>query len=56
MYAVGIEQKERIVSGKVYLVGAGPGSADLITVRGLRLLQTADVLLHDALISQDLID
>lgn len=56
MYAVGMERKERIVSGKVYLVGAGPGSADLITVRGLRLLQTADVLLHDALISQDLID
>ena len=51
-----MERKERIVSGRVYLVGAGPGSADLITVRGLRLLQTADVLLHDALISQDLID
>ena len=41
--------------GTVYLVGAGPGSADLITVRGLRLLQQSDVLLHDALISHDLI-
>lgn len=36
--------------GKVYLIGAGPGAADLITVRGARLLATADVVLHDALV------
>ncbi len=41
--------------GVVYLVGAGPGAADLITVRGLRLLRTADVVLHDALLSPDLL-
>ncbi|MGI4985839.1 MAG: uroporphyrinogen-III C-methyltransferase [Janthinobacterium lividum] len=35
---------------KVYLIGAGPGAADLITVRGARLLAQADVVLHDALI------
>jgi uroporphyrin-III C-methyltransferase len=36
--------------GKVYIVGAGPGSPDLITVRGRRAVRTADVILHDRLI------
>ena len=34
--------------GKVYLVGAGPGAADLITVRGANLLAKADIVFHDA--------
>jgi uroporphyrin-III C-methyltransferase len=42
--------------GKVYLIGAGPGAADLITVRGARLLSTADVVLHDALIEPAMLD
>ena len=41
--------------GRVTLVGAGPGSPDLITVRGLRCLQTADAVLHDALIAPELL-
>lgn len=39
----------------VALIGAGPGAADLITVRGLRLLQQAQCILHDALVSEDLL-
>ncbi len=41
--------------GKVYLIGAGPGAADLITVRGARLLAQAEVVLHDALVSPEML-
>jgi len=44
-----------IPAGRVSLVGAGPGSPDLITVRGLRCLQTADAVLHDTLIAPELL-
>ena len=44
-----------IPAGRVSLVGAGPGSPDLITVRGLRCLQNADAVLHDALIAPELL-
>jgi uroporphyrin-III C-methyltransferase len=41
--------------GKVYLIGAGPGAVDLITVRGARMLAQADVVLHDALVTADML-
>jgi len=41
-------------SGRVCLVGAGPGSADLITVRGARRLAEADLVLYDALASEEM--
>jgi uroporphyrin-III C-methyltransferase len=43
------------MSGTVYLVGAGPGAADLLTLRAVRLLEAADVVLHDALIDEEVL-
>src|SRR5215472_1838078 len=40
--------------GRVHLIGAGPGSADLITVRGARRLAEADLVLYDALASEEM--
>jgi uroporphyrin-III C-methyltransferase len=43
-------------SGRVYLVGAGPGDSELITLKGLRYLRAADVVVYDRLISSSLLD
>jgi len=45
----------RAVAGTVYLVGAGPGDEELLTVRAVRLIESADVILHDDLVPQEIL-
>jgi len=49
-----IEGSETVA--KVYLVGAGPGDPELITIKGLKAIQCSDVILYDRLISKELLD
>jgi len=43
-------------AGRVWLVGAGPGDPDLLTIKALKVLKTAQVVVHDGLVSDEILD
>ncbi len=51
-----LENSDSLPAGHVVLVGAGPGNSGLMTLKGLRALQEADVIVHDRLVSAEVLD
>jgi uroporphyrin-III C-methyltransferase len=51
-----IDTKKTVKEPRITLIGAGPGDAELITIKGIKALKTADIVLYDALVNEDLLE